>query len=129
RASVVRAAVSRIAPSIVTIETVGGAQPNGEQPPASRPSGMEPPGRGGRQRHGQQPGFRVADGPTTGLIWSADGWIISSSFNFVRNPIVTTVLIADRGSGRPRRFVAKLVARDLIRRIALLKIDAPDLPV
>src|SRR5262249_5786318 len=38
-------------------------------------------------------------------------------------------LIHDARAAAPRRYVAKLVARDLIRRIALLKIDATDLPV
>ena len=136
RAEAIRAAVRRVAPSIVTIETVGGAQPVAESAGASsaptRPAPRQVP-PGGRPRGGH-PGFRVADGPTTGLIWSADGWIVSSSFNFVRNPIITTVVVpspAIQPDGRespPARYVARLVARDYIRRLALLKIDAADLP-
>lgn len=120
RAEAVRAAVARVAPAIVTIETVGGAQPLPEFA-----GGPGPAGRGG------EPSFRVADGPTTGLVWSADGYIITSAFNFVRNPTITTVVLADDGDShdRPRRFVAELVARDQIRRLALLKIDANGLPV
>jgi serine protease Do len=99
-----RQAARKAAPCVVTIETVGGTQPTS----AARPG----------------PAFIVADGPTTGLIWSADGLILTSSFNFVRDPSVITVVLADG-----RRFVAELLARDEIRRLAMLKIDAADLPV
>jgi len=119
RAAVVRSALLRAAPSVVTIETLGGAQPL-RGGAASRPSpAAAPPAR--------EADFRVADGPTTGVIWSPDGWIVTSSFNFVRNPTIITVLIHDPGSESPRRCVARLVARDLIHRIALLKIESPDL--
>jgi len=120
RAVAVRAAVERVTPSIVTIETIGGAQPlsdaGARPPPASQPAR--------RRRGGSVAEFRVADGPTTGLVWSQDGLIITSSFNFVRDPTVITVVLADG-----RRFVARLLARDTIRRLALLKLDATDLPV
>lgn len=102
----IRSAVAVAAPSIVTIETVGGAQPVRE---------------GGRGRSEER--FRLADGPTTGLILTPDGLILTSSFNFAREPTVITVTLADG-----RRFVAKLLARDFIRRLALLKIDAAQLP-
>ncbi len=120
RAAVVRAAVDRITPSIVTIETIGGVQPRAEGVAPPPPAATQPQRP---RRRGNDPGFRVADGPTTGLIWTSDGLIITSSFNFVRNPSVITVILADG-----RRFVAKLLARDSIRRLALLKIDAADLP-
>ena len=64
----------------------------------------------------------VADGPTTGIVYSADGYIVTSSFNFVREPILITVTLADG-----RRLAADLVARDKVRKIALLKVDATDL--
>jgi serine protease Do len=116
RGAVVRNALSQITPSIVTIETIGGLQPtNAARGATTRPARAGPRGA---------PSFRVADGPTTGLIWSADGFIITSSFNFVRDPSVITVVLAD-GS----RHIARLVARDYIRRLALLKIDADNLPV
>lgn len=102
----VRGAVAAIAPSIVAIETVGGAQPVRE---------------GGRGR--MEESFRMADGPTTGLIFSSDGLILTSSFNFAREPTIITVTLADG-----RRFVARLLARDFIRRLALLHIDTKDLP-
>jgi serine protease Do len=113
---VFRAAVAGISPCVVTIETVGGSQPVEGGPPGSRPAGaprMPAPG----------PGFIVADGPTTGLIYSADGLIITSAFNFVRDPSLITVVLADR-----RRFVAEFLARDEVRQLAMIKIEAKDLP-
>jgi len=120
RAAVVRAAVEHVTPSIVTIETIGGVQPRAEGAAPPPPTATQPQRP---RRRGNDPGFRVSDGPTTGLIWTGDGLIITSSFNFVRNPSVITVILSDG-----RRFVAKLLARDSIRRLALLKIDASDLP-
>lgn len=107
RARVVRRAVAVISPATVTIETVGGAQPLRE--------GTRSP---------VEESFRMADGPATGIILSPDGLILTSSFNFARAPTVITVLLSDG-----RRFVAHLLARDHIRRLALLRIDAEDLPV
>jgi serine protease Do len=69
-------------------------------------------------------GFRQADGPTTGLICAADGYILTSSFNFLRDPTVITAALSNG-----RRFVARLVARDRAARLALLKIEAAGLPV
>jgi S1-C subfamily serine protease len=103
-AEVFRSAALEVAPCVVTIETVGGAQPTESGRRASP--------------------FVVADGPTTGLIWSADGLILTSSFNFVRDPSVISVVLSDG-----RRFVAELLARDEIRRLAMLKISVGDLPV
>jgi serine protease Do len=115
RAAAIRSAVALAAPSIVVIETIGGAQPIGEPTLGTATA----PGR----RRGDST-FRVAEGPTSGLVWSADGLIVTSSFNFVRNPSIITVVLSDG-----RRFVARLLARDTIRRLALLKIDAAGLPV
>ncbi|MEP0844255.1 MAG: hypothetical protein HRF43_16265, partial [Phycisphaerae bacterium] len=127
-----RRAAQRVAPCVVTIETIGGTQPV-EQP--AQPAGPEP--REGRRPGGRRPGgpqpqpqpqmrpeFIIADGPTTGLIWSKDGHILTSAFNFVRDPSVITVILPDG-----RRFVGELLARDEVRRLAMLKIDAADLPV
>lgn len=102
RQQVLRAALTEVLPSVVRIDTIGGMAP---------------------RRDGQRPTFRQADGPTTGLIVAADGWILTSSFNFVRDPTVITVRLHDG-----RRLVAKLVARDQIGKLALLKVDASDLP-
>jgi len=105
------AAIQKLAPCIVRIDTIGGAQPVRRE-------------MNRMQQERTAAGFRQADGPTTGLTWSADGYILTSSFNFVRDPVVITVTLADG-----RRFVARLVARDRTARLALLKIDAADLPV
>jgi len=101
-----RAALASAAPAIVRIETIGGAQPVRED------------GEGERGV-----GFRTADGPTTGVIWSEDGLILSSTFNFVRDPSVITIALSDG-----RRLVGKLVARDQQSRLALLKVEAKGLP-
>lgn len=108
RARVIRTAVAAIAPSIVTIETIGGAQPLG----ASGPAGP------------REAAFRLADGPTTGLVLSADGLILTSSINFARDPSVITVSLADG-----RRLVARRLGVDHIRRLALIRVEADDLPV
>ena len=57
-----QAALQTVTPCIVRIDTVGGALPV-DQGTAPTPAG-----------------FRQADGPTTGLICTADGYIITSSF-------------------------------------------------
>jgi len=124
----VRRAVAQVAPSVVAIETMGGTAPQGSDdtgPPTTQPDhkGRLPwPGRGPLPDHG--PVFPVADGPTTGLVFSSDGRILTSSFHFARDPAVITVRLAD-GSRHP----ARLLARDEIRRLAMLKIAAAGLPV
>ncbi len=100
----VRRACASAAEHIVRIDTIGGAQPVALEGAQAGPRGAE---------------FRVADGPTTGVVWSEDGLIVTSSFNFVRDPTVITVTLADGG-----KHVARLIARDAIARLALLKIDA-----
>jgi len=94
-----RAAVDRVAPSVVRIETVGG---------------MDRVGR-----------TVVGTGPTTGLILTADGYIVSSAFSFLHRPASILVQLPD-GARHP----AQLVATDRNRMLVLLKIDAPKpLPV
>lgn len=88
-----QAAVHRVAPSVVRIETIGG-----------------------RDRLGKT---LLGTGPTTGLIVSEDGLILSSQFNFLRRPDSILVQLPD-GS----RTLARLVATDHGRMVVLLKIDA-----
>jgi len=107
---VFRHALRTVAPSIVRIDTIGGAQPVRLETDTV-------------QRQHVAPGFRQADGPTTGLIWSSDGYILTSSFSFVRDPVIITVALSDG-----RRCVARLVARDRPARLALLKVEAAGLP-
>lgn len=110
---------------LVRIETVGGSQPHAFMPTEERDQDAPKPRRlqnPFREDVGSR--FVLADGPTTGIIYSADGYIITSSFNFIRDPILISATLADG-----RRLVAELVARDQVRKIALLKVDASSLPV
>jgi len=120
-----QAVAAGLKPYLVRIETVGGAQPR--QFVAAEPEDEQAP----RPQRSQNPfrdapgsGFVVADGPTTGIIYSSDGYIIASSFNFVREPALISITLADG-----RRFAADLTARDQVRKLALLKIDATGLAV
>lgn len=89
-------AAALVEPSIVRIQTVGGLDRVGK--------------------------VLVGDGPTTGVIVSEDGYIISSSFNFVSKP---TSILVQMPDGRPA--AAKVVATDHSKMLTLLKIDAKDL--
>ena len=88
----VRAAVAKVSPSVVRIETLGGLETVGRR--------------------------LVTQGPTTGLIVSAEGYIVSSSFNFVQMPASILVTLPDG-----KRHPAKLVARDHSRKLVLLKVE------
>jgi S1-C subfamily serine protease len=98
-------AAKKAGPSVVQIETRGGtdivvAGPKGQT-------------------------FRKALGPTTGVIVDANGYIISSAFNFLNNP--TTILVQLPGKSEP--IIAARVATDKSRMLTLLKVDAKGLPV
>jgi S1-C subfamily serine protease/predicted esterase len=101
----IKDAVKQVAPSVVQIQTQGGTDMI-----VTGPKG---------------PAFRKAMGPTTGLIVSADGYIISSAFNFINNP--TTIVVGIAGHKEP--YLAKRVATDRSRLLTLLKIEASGLPV
>jgi S1-C subfamily serine protease len=64
-------------------------------------------------------------GPTTGVIVSADGYIISSAFNFANKPTAVFVTIP----GQKNRLVAKTIATDQTRMLTLIKVEASGLPV
>ncbi|MHC4065102.1 MAG: hypothetical protein ACYSUI_11485, partial [Planctomycetota bacterium] len=76
-----RKAAETIATCVVRVETVGGVAGAGLG--GSTAAGTEStPGQGpGESPFRDTPGsrFRLADGPTTGLVWSADGYILTSS--------------------------------------------------
>jgi S1-C subfamily serine protease len=105
----IKAAVKKAAPWIVQIETTGGTE--------VIPTG--PPGRGGQVRKGV--------GPTTGVIVSADGFVITSAFNFANKPQKIFVSVP----GHKDRYIGEMQATDHTRMVTLLKImDAPQgLPV
>lgn len=100
-----KAAVKVVAPSVVQIVTQGGADLV-----VTTPKG---------------PAFRKALGPTTGVIVSEDGYIVSSMFNFLNNPNSILVVIP----GQPEPIPAKRIANDKSRLLTLLKVDAKGLPV
>jgi serine protease Do len=85
-------------PSLVRIETVGGLD-----------------------RVGQ---VLTATGPTTGVIASSDGFIISSAFNFASRPASILVTLSDG-----RRLPATQIATDRLKMLTLLKVEAENLPV
>jgi serine protease Do len=73
---------------------------------------------GGLDRLDQQ---ELAVGPTTGLIVDADGYIVSSAFNFAQEP--TSILVRlPGGEQRP----AEIVGRDNSRMLVLLKVEADE---
>ncbi|MEK7710801.1 MAG: trypsin-like peptidase domain-containing protein [Planctomycetota bacterium] len=126
-----RSAAARVQPSLVRIETVGGTQPSlrpvSEEPEPKDDDLEGPPAPKRTQnpfRDTVGSGFVVSDGPTTGLVYSSDGYIVTSSFNFVREPALISVTLSDG-----RRLAADLVARDQVRKIALLKVEAEGLAV
>lgn len=91
----VRAAVERVAPSVVRIETLGGLERIESQV--------------------------LGTGPTTGLVVSPDGYILSSSFGFVGRP---TSILVTLPSGS--RVPATIVARDQSRMLVLLKANTEE---
>ena len=99
-----RAAAERIGPSLVTIEAYGGV--------ASVQGKI-----GGIKSQGE--------GNTTGVVISSDGYIVTSTFNFIQKPPVITVVTSDG-----QRHTARLMGQDKIRKICLLKVDGvSDLPL
>ncbi len=119
-AALFQRAISAAQPYLVQIETVGGVQP--PSPALARRQGENDPAPE-QFRENLGSGFLLADGPTTGVIYRADGFILTSSFNFVREPSVVTVKLPDG-----RRLPARIVARDHVRKLAMLKVDASELP-
>jgi serine protease Do len=95
----IRDSIEHVANSIVQIHTVGGFERIGET--------------------------QVSQGPTTGLIVSADGYLVSSAFNFAQRP--SSILVSLPGG---KQLPAELVARDLNRMLVLLKVKTGEpLPV
>jgi len=112
---------------IVQIETVGGAQPLSALPPQRTQHADDeaaPTPDPNRFRDDPGSGFLVADGPTTGIVYAPDGYILTSSFNFVREPSVITAKLPDG-----RQLAATIVGRDKVRKLTLLKVDADGLAV
>ncbi len=91
-----RTAAAKVEPSLVTIESWGGVG----------------------AREGKIGGIRKqGEGNTTGIAISADGYIITSTFNFITRPPIVMVVTRDN-----KRHTAKLQGQDNLRKICLLKI-------
>lgn len=76
--------------------------------------------RGGTHGYNAQPQFATASG--SGVIISPDGYIITNS-HVVDDAVNVEVILDDN-----RKFTAKVIGRDPNTDIALVKIDAKDLP-
>ncbi len=93
----IKTAVRKVAPCVVQIETSGGTEVV-----QMGPRGL----------------LRTASGPTSGLIVHADGYVISSAFNFASKPAAIHVSVP----GHKERYVAEVVANDQTRMLTLLKL-------
>src|SRR5437868_3968751 len=85
--SAIRAAVERVAPSVVKIETIGGLERVGK--------------------------VLISTGPTTGLIVDKGGYILSSAFNFIQKPSSILVTLPS-GARAPAQIVARDNSRMLV---------------
>jgi serine protease Do len=97
----------KVAPSIARIETSGGAE-----------------AIWGAGRKGPEVMFRRGIGASTGLVVDPNGYIITSTFNFVGKPTDIFVTVP----GHPR-VVAKVVGSDPTRMLTMLKVEQTGLPV
>ena len=110
-----RAAATKVLPSIVTIDTFAGSAPIVSK-------------KRGRGSAATKPG----EGSTTGLIISPDGYIITSTVNFltvdfIKDKARRSIAVTLPGGDLK---VAKLLGRDNTRKVCLLKVEGvKDLPV
>ncbi len=103
-----KAAIAKASPWVVKIETAGGTGAVGGA--GGAPGGPAP--------------VRKGVGPTSGVVVGADGFVISSAFNFANKPTDIFITVP----GHPRQ-VAKIVANDTSRMLTLLKVDLKGLAV
>ena len=89
----IRAAVAQLAPSVIRFETIGGTT--------------------------RVEGDIVSNGPSTGIVISEDGYVLSASFNFAHEP---ASIFARLPNGK--RAGAEVIGRDLSRKLVLLKIQS-----
>ncbi len=95
--AIIKRAIVRASSCIVKIETIGGLE--------------------------LVDGQLANTGPTTGVIVSDDGYIITSSFNFAANPSSILVTLPETN----KRLPAEVIARDHLKNLTLLKVAAQDL--
>ncbi|MFO0775943.1 MAG: Do family serine endopeptidase [Nitrospiraceae bacterium] len=94
----------------------GGGPPGGEAP-GDEP-GMEPPGGGGPAPHGGRPEQSAG----SGVLIDKAGYIVTNN-HVVENASQITVTLSDK-----REFPAKIIGTDPKTDLAVVKIDAKDLP-
>lgn len=137
---VLQAALQEAGPFVVTVETFGGTRRlmgkdgpmDGPAPPRPRPKPKpkkrDPDDEDGERKKPKLPlvagGFKQAQGKTSGVVLTSDGWILISRFALNLDP--TTVLVTVPGKGT---YTAQRAGEDTSRGIALVKIDAEGLPV
>ena len=126
---VLQAAMAKASPFVVTIETFGGARRVLAGGPSIDGQGPPQPGQLGRRQPRtrmplKKPGFQQTQGRSTGIVIGADGWILVSRFSLNYDP--TTILVTVPGG---ETHHAERRGEDSSRGIAILKIDAEDLPV
>lgn len=94
----IRAAIDRVSPSVVQLQIIGGAE--------------------------RVDDVTLASGPSTGVILSADGYVVTSRYRFDPAPATVVALLPDG-----RQFPTEIVAHDFSRKLVLLKLTgAADLP-
>jgi len=126
----VEAVAARVTPAVVNVSVTSHqseqAEGEGGQMPGI-PDGAIPPelrrffGQGGNG-HGQMPGRQIEHGIGSGIIISPDGYIVTND-HVVDSAMQIRVTMNDR-----RVFPAKLVGVDKLNDVAVIKIDAHDLP-
>lgn len=104
---VIREVTQRVNPSLVILETWGATE-------------VVPEAAAGGRRAAIQGLAGPGEAPTTGLILSEQGHLLTSLYNLSHNPAVIMVTLHD-GS----RYQAKVLGRDRQRQVAMLKIEVP----
>jgi serine protease Do len=112
----VRAAIARVSPSIVEVETLGG-MPDKIESPKEDPNGPNGTTDGVLAKKG----FKQAFGPSTGIAVAKD-LVVTSTFAFKRTP---RHIFVTRKDGKS--FVATLLGQDESRLLALLRVEGADL--
>lgn len=110
-----RRAVARVAAAIVEVEALGGLQEKFETPGTEE----EAQAAGGVLT---KKGFKQAFGPSTGLVVSDDGHILTTTFVLARDPRHLIVTFEDG-----RSAVARPLGRDDSRGLLLLKVETKGL--
>lgn len=134
---VLQAAMQKAAPFVVTIETFGGARRalgddtpvDSSDPAMPRPKPKPKPKDPDDEPDDKKPlvagaqGFQQSQGRSTGVVLTADGWILVSRFCLNYDP--TTILVTIPGGAT---WTAVRKGEDQSRGIALLKVEAQGLP-